>query len=197
MEIIIKKTEFKGSFKNIDQCPKIEIPEFAFIGRSNVGKSSLINMLCGRKDIVKVSNKPGKTQSLNYFLINSAFHFVDLPGYGYARVSKQERKEWEQMIGNFLPNRKQLACVFQLIDSRIEPQLNDIEFSNRLGEWQIPFVLVFTKSDKQSYGATSATILKYQKELKKTWEAVPRAIITSAETRFGKEELLTFIFNTM
>jgi GTP-binding protein len=191
--LIIRSVEFKGSFKNNEQCPQPEIPEFAFIGRSNVGKSSLINMLCNRKDLVRVSNKPGKTQSLNFFLVNDSFHFVDLPGYGYAKVSKAERKEWEVMIEDYLRKRKQLTTVFQLIDIRLTPQKIDIEFTNSLGEWLVPFVLAFTKADKLSVGAGLSNVKLYENVLKKTWETVPDYVVTSAEKRTGKEEIFKAI----
>jgi GTP-binding protein len=189
MSLIIKSTLFVGSFKTYEKAPEREIAEFAFIGRSNVGKSSLINMLCNRKDLVRVSNTPGKTQSLNFFLINDQFHFVDLPGYGYAKVSKVERGEWEKMIEEYIRKRKQLACVFQLIDIRLKPQKLDIDFTNSLGEWGIPFFLVFTKADKLSVSAGLANVELYENKLKETWEELPPKIITSSEKGTGKEDI--------
>jgi len=176
-----------------EDAPVGNVPEFAFIGRSNVGKSSLINMLCNRKDLVKVSHTPGKTRMINFFLINDQFHFVDLPGYGFAKVSQQQRQSFEDMIFQYLGKREQLLCVFVLIDSRLEPQKLDLDFVNQLGERQIPFVIVFTKADKQGNSLTSKHVALFENEMMKSWEVMPQLIITSAVTRRGKDELLSFI----
>jgi GTP-binding protein len=193
----IKSVSFRGSFKSYTQCPADNLPEFAFIGRSNVGKSSLINMLLKRKDMVRVSNKPGKTQSLNYFLINDQFYLVDLPGYGYARVSKTERQQWEKMIAEYFQQRKSLACVYQLIDIRLEPQAADIAFTNQLGEWQIPFQLIFTKSDKVSRNDALRNVQLYFQVLRRTWDVLPHHTITSAEKYVGRDALLDTISLTL
>ena len=190
--MIIKSATYTGSFVKQEDCPQGELAEFAFIGRSNVGKSSLINMLCNRKDLVKISNSPGKTRTINFFLINDQFNFIDLPGYGFAKVSQQQRQSFEKMIFDYLENRKQMQCVFVLIDSRLEPQKLDLDFLNKLGENQIPFVLVFTKADKQGHSLTSKHIAMFQKEMMKNWEALPSIIISSAVTKQGKEEVLKF-----
>jgi GTP-binding protein len=189
----IKSVAFRGSFKNDEQAPADGLYEFAFIGRSNVGKSSLINMLLNRKDLVRVSNKPGKTQSLNYFLVNEQFYLVDLPGYGYARVAKTERKAWEVMIEQYFKYRKTLSCVFQLIDVRLEPQKIDIDFTNQLGAWKVPFQLVFTKCDKVSRNQALRHVQLYFQVLRKTWDVLPHHTITSAEKKYGREELLSII----
>ncbi len=195
--MIIKRVGFRGSFKSYTQCPSDGLPEFAFIGRSNVGKSSLINMLINRKDMVRVSNKPGKTQSLNYFLINDLFYLVDLPGYGYARVSKTERQQWEKMIADYFQHRSALACVYQLIDIRLEPQAVDIAFTNQLGEWQVPFQLVFTKSDKVSRNDALRNIQLYFNILRGTWDILPHHSVTSAEKSVGREALLDTLSRTL
>ncbi len=189
----IKSAEYLYSFKEVGEAPKEAMPEFAFIGRSNVGKSSLINMLCRSKSLVKVSNTPGKTQSLNYFLINKALYFVDLPGYGFAKVSKKERKSWEGMIKNYLEQREQLRTVLVLIDSRHEPQQNDLEFVNYLGEKQIPFVLVFTKADKSGRGNVSRNLLLFKNKMKENWEEIPPVFVTSAAEQTGRDEILGYI----
>jgi GTP-binding protein len=191
--MIIKSANYVSSFMKEEDIPSGDLPEFAFIGRSNVGKSSLINMLCNRKDLVKVSHTPGKTRMINFFLINEQFHFVDLPGYGFAKVSQQQRQSFEDMIFQYLGKREQLLCVFVLIDSRLEPQKLDLDFVNQLGERQIPFVIVFTKADKQGNSLTSRHVALFENEMMKSWEVLPQLIITSAVTRRGKDELLNFI----
>jgi GTP-binding protein len=188
--MIIRTAIYKGSYVKEEDCPKENIPEFAFIGRSNVGKSSLINMLCGKKDLVKVSNSPGKTRTINFFLINDQFHFVDLPGYGYAKVSQLQRKDFEKMIFGYLGKRIPLQVVFVLIDSRHEPQTLDLDFVNQLGERQVPFMLAFTKADKQSVSLTQNHVDLFHREMMKTWEALPLTFITSAESKTGREEIL-------
>lgn len=187
------KAEFVISNTDHTKCPKPDQPEFAFIGRSNVGKSSLINMLTGKKKLAKTSSKPGKTQLINHFIIDDNWYLVDLPGYGYAKTSKKNRSAWQQMIADYLLYRKNLQLVFVLIDSRLEPQKIDLEFINWLGENQIPFALVFTKADKQSVNKGQQNIAKFKRALKATWEALPPIYLTSSETALGKKEVSDYI----
>ncbi|MCB0502194.1 MAG: YihA family ribosome biogenesis GTP-binding protein [Bacteroidetes bacterium] len=189
----IKHAAFIGSFTKISQCPKDPLPEYAFIGRSNVGKSSLINMLTGRKALAKVSHTPGKTKLLNYFKIDDAWYLVDLPGYGYAKVSKSERQSWDKMIRAYLANRSTLSCVFVLIDSRIPPQKIDLEFIHWLGSMQVPFVITFTKIDKIKKNAIQKQVNSFYAELKKMWEDLPECFVTSSVTNAGYEEIHGFI----
>ena len=189
----IHSVEFIGSFEHERQCPKTDLPEYAFIGRSNVGKSSLINMLVGRKDAAHTSSTPGKTQTMNYFLINNEWYLVDLPGYGYARISKTKRKQWQQMINNYLRHRRNLYCVFSLIDSRHSLQKKDLDFLNGLGENHIPFVIAYTKIDKVKKTLRNENITAIEKELLEYWESLPQRFTTSAETQEGREEILGFI----
>ena len=189
----IKSSEFVISNSDYKKCPETDFPEYAFIGRSNVGKSSLINMLLERNSLAKVSGKPGKTQLINHFLINKEWYLVDLPGYGWAKVSKSTKEKWGPMSKNFLLNRKNLRCVCVLIDSRLEPQKIDLEFINWLGERELPFILVFTKSDKQSANKTEINIAKFRKALKEQWEDLPPHFITSSLNSNGRKELLTFL----
>ncbi|MEO0552299.1 MAG: ribosome biogenesis GTP-binding protein YihA/YsxC [Bacteroidota bacterium] len=189
----IIKSEFVTSSANISQCPKEELPEFAFIGRSNVGKSSLINMLTDRKALAKVSSKPGKTQLINHFIINESWYLVDLPGYGWAKVAKTEKAKWGVMIHDYLLERQNLVNLFVLVDSRLEPQKIDIEFINWLGEKQIPFAIVFTKTDKQSKNKTESNIAKYRRFLKNYWEELPPIFTTSSFKKEGRDEVLNFI----
>ena len=188
--MIIKSAEFICSNTRTDKLPPPVLPEYAFIGRSNVGKSSLINMLLQRKGLAKTSQTPGKTQLINHFRVNEDWYLVDLPGYGYARTSKVNRGEWERFIRYYLRNRESLQCVFVLIDSRVEPQKNDIDFCNWLGETGIPFLLIFTKADKQSAVKTDQTVAKFRKELLKSFEEVPKIFITSSENTLGREVVL-------
>ncbi len=188
--MIIKSAEFICSNTRTDKLPPPVLPEYAFIGRSNVGKSSLINMLLQRKGLAKTSQNPGKTQLINHFRVNEDWYLVDLPGYGYARTSKANRGEWERFIRYYLRNRESLQCVFVLIDSRVEPQKNDIDFCNWLGETGIPFLLIFTKADKQSAVKTDQTVAKFRKELLKSFEEVPKIFITSSENTLGREAVL-------
>lgn len=188
--MIIKSAEFICSNTRTDKLPPPVLPEYAFIGRSNVGKSSLINMLLQRKGLAKTSQNPGKTQLINHFRVNEDWYLVDLPGYGYARTSKANRGEWERFIRYYLRNRESLQCVFVLIDSRVEPQKIDIDFCNWLGETGIPFLLIFTKADKQSAVKTDQTVAKFRKELLKTFEEVPKIFITSSENTLGREAVL-------
>lgn len=191
--MIVKEATFIISNNNITKLPKPVYPEYAFIGRSNVGKSSLINMLTNKKNLAKISNTPGKTQLINHFLINENWYLVDLPGYGFAKVSKKIKQDWEKLIKNYLKIRGNLQCVFVLIDSRLPPQKADIEFMNWLGEMQIPFVLVFTKADKQKMPKTQSNVAVFKKEMLKSWEYLPETFITSAQTTLGKDEILHFI----
>ena len=191
--MLIKDAQFIGSFTTISQCPKPDKPEFAFIGRSNVGKSSLINMLTNHKYLAKTSGTPGKTQTINHFLINEEWYLVDLPGYGYAKVSKTSRAKWEKMIRNYLLKRENLQCVFVLIDSRLTPQKLDIEFIDNLGEMRIPFILVFTKTDKITQKEVQENIKAFKTEMMKKWEALPEIFISSTVKKTGKESILAFI----
>ena len=166
------------------------LPEYAFIGRSNVGKSSLINMLTGIKGLAKTSEKPGKTQLINHFLINGDWYLVDLPGYGYARTSKSSRERWQKMIVDYILKREQLVNVFVLVDSRIPPQAIDLEFINFLGQHGVPLIIVFTKIDKQKQGEVARVIANYRNILSEVWEEVPEMLTTSSVTRFGRDRLL-------
>lgn len=189
----INTAEFTLSAPRESMCPKDNRIEYAFIGRSNVGKSSLINMLCGKKKLAKTSAMPGKTLLINHFIINREWYLVDLPGYGYAKRSKTEKARLEQMISGYILQRKQLACVFVLVDVRHEPQQIDLEFINWLGASGIPFAIVFTKADKLSVGKVAGNVEAYKAKLTETWEELPPIFITSSETRVGKEELLGYI----
>ncbi len=181
------------SNSNVTKAPKDRIPEYAFIGRSNVGKSSLINMLMGRKDLAKISGKPGKTQLINHFKINDSWFLVDLPGYGYAQISKKKRTIFQYFIENYFKERQQLVCTFVLIDSRHDPQKIDLEFMQFLGENQIPFCIVFTKADKLGSSKLNKQIISYKKKLLTSWETLPTSFITSSSTGLGKDEFLEFI----
>lgn len=189
----IKSAEYTISSARVQQCPAGELPEFAFIGRSNVGKSSLINMLTGRLNLAKTSSTPGKTVLINHFLINAQWYLVDLPGYGYAKRGMQQRDELQRMISGYILQREQMMNLFLLIDSRHEPQRIDLEFIEWLGENGIPFSIVFTKADKLSKGKLVANIKQYLSELSKQWEELPPYFITSSETRQGRDEVLDYI----
>lgn len=189
----INSADFISSYPRESACPKGGPPEFAFIGRSNVGKSSMINMLTAKKGLAKVSGTPGKTRLINYFLINKLWHLVDLPGYGYARVSKTERKVLENLINGYFARRQELACAFVLIDSTIPPTKNDLEFVNSLGEMQVPFAIAFTKSDRIGKTTLEKNIADFMAKLSETWETLPHYFITSSEYRTGREEILEFI----
>jgi len=193
----IKDVEFIASFPKVSACPVDGKPEFAFIGRSNVGKSSLINMLCNRKGMAKVSVTPGKTQLLNYFLINQTWYLVDLPGYGYARLSKEKKAGFGKMIKNYLEQRSTLVVAFVLIDVRHELQKIDKEFIDWLGENSVPFCLVYTKADKLGKNQVQSNVLSIRKELLKTWNELPEQFITSSETRTGRDEILSSISANM
>ncbi len=192
----IKTTEFVKSSEKWQNCPEPDLPEYAFIGRSNVGKSSLINAMMNRKDLAKTSGTPGKTQLINHFLVNENWYLTDLPGYGYARVSKSIRKDFEKLITNYILNRKNLVNLFVLIDIRHNPQKIDLEFIEWCGESGIPFSIVFTKSDKMKPNAAKENVEDYRTELLKTWADLPEMYITSAEKKEGTEEILNFIKNT-
>lgn len=191
----MKITEAVYVVSNADytKCPAPTLPEYAFIGRSNVGKSSLINMLTGKRDLAKTSPKPGKTQLINHFRINRSWYLVDLPGYGYAKISKTEREKWQQMIGDYLYNRPNLICTFVLVDSRHAPQAADLAFIEKLGTSGVAFHIVFTKTDKLKPEELNQNLEVYQKTLLETWEELPAWFITSAESGKGQEELLNII----
>ncbi len=193
----IKSAEYVISSARVEQCPAGELPEFAFIGRSNVGKSSLINMLTGRAGLAKTSATPGKTILINHFLINGQWYLVDLPGYGYAKRGMGQREELQRMIAGYILRREQMVNLFLLIDSRHEPQRIDLEFITWLGENGIPFSIVFTKADKLAKGKLTANIKGYLNELSEQWEELPPYFITSSETRQGRDELLDYIDNIM
>ena len=191
--MIIKSAEFIVSNKEVSKCPKTDLPEYAFIGRSNVGKSSLINMLTNRKKLAKTSSTPGKTQLINHFLINEEWHLVDLPGYGFAKVSKVTREKWGELIHKFLMKRENLRCTFILIDIRIEPQKSDLEFLEWMGINQLPFVIIFTKSDKLNKTTLINNIEQYKSTLLERWAELPQFIVSSAITTQGKEAILDVI----
>jgi GTP-binding protein len=191
--MVIRSAKFVISSPSIEKCPKPSLPEYAFIGRSNVGKSSLINMITGIKTLAKVSQTPGKTQIINHFLINEKWYIVDLPGYGYAKVSKTSRKLFSGMITSYIQNRENLYCLFVLIDSRLEPQKIDIKFINWLGEKQIPFALIFTKTDKINTPTLQNNIAIYKKEILNYWEELPKIFTCSAVTRIGRDEIIEYI----
>ncbi|NOY48881.1 MAG: YihA family ribosome biogenesis GTP-binding protein [Chlorobi bacterium] len=189
----IKSAEFVISNQDVAKCPNNNIPEYAFIGRSNVGKSSLINMLTDRKSLAKTSGRPGKTQLINHFIINKNWYLVDLPGYGYARVSKSSKKTFQKFITAYFNKRKQLVSAFVLVDIRHEPQPIDLNFMSWLGEHMIPFSIVFTKADKLKPKAIENHIEDYKNTLLETWEEMPNYFITSASKSIGKDELLNYI----
>ena len=191
------RVEFKGSFPSIETLPKNDLPEFAFIGRSNVGKSSLINMICDHKDLAKTSSKPGKTQHIVRFSVDNKWYLVDLPGYGYAKVSKESREKFGRLIQDYILDRESLYCLFVLIDSRLEPQKIDLEFMEWLGVSGIPFCITFTKTDKLKPSELEINVKNYQEKLLETWEFLPDIFITSAEKKVGKDELLKFINNIL
>lgn len=189
----IKSAEFVSSYTSYKDCPKTDIPEYAFVGRSNVGKSSLINMLMERKKLAKTSQNPGKTQLINQFRINGDWFLVDLPGYGFAKVAKSMRKDFNILIKDYAKYRENLMCLFVLLDSRHEPQKNDLEFMRWLGENQIPFAMIFTKIDKLSSSALNKNLKHYKNEMLKQWEALPDIFITSSENKIGRLDILNFI----
>lgn len=184
----ITSAEFVISNTEIEKCPVADKPEYAFIGRSNVGKSSLINMLCERNKLAKTSQTPGKTQLINHFLINESIYIVDLPGYGFAKVSRQSRNKWEKFTHQYLKTRPNLLYTFVLIDSRIKAQKVDLEFMEWMGKNRIPFVMIFTKIDKLSSSVLNKNITAYKKEMLNSWEDLPPIILSSSTTKIGKEE---------
>lgn len=206
--MLVKKASYLISSPEVAQCPKADRPEFAFIGRSNVGKSSLINMLCDQHQLAKTSAAPGKTQLINHFEVESTdqpvsskkydkWYLVDLPGYGYAKVSISSRRRWEQMIENYLKKRENLMNVFVLIDARHEPQQIDLEFVNKLGAWEVPFCLVFTKADKETQKEVSRNVKSFLDAMRTTWQFLPAHFVTSAVKGLGKEKLLGFLQSCM
>ena len=191
--MIIKSAAFLQSNTKIDKLPAANKPEYAFIGRSNVGKSSLINMLTNRKQLAKTSSTPGKTITINHFLINENWYLVDLPGYGFAQRSKKDREAWKIMLDNYIKNRKNLVSMFVLVDSRIEPQKIDLEFINHLGELQMPFSIIFTKVDKIKDIELQHNLQAYKEKLAEEWEEMPNIFITSSEKEVGKDDVLNYI----
>ncbi len=191
--MIIRSAEFVISNTDVAKCPQTTIPEYAFIGRSNVGKSSLINMLTQHKGLAMTSQKPGKTQLINHFIINNEWHLVDLPGYGYARVGQANRERLKGIIEDYILERPQLTSLFILLDCRHEPQRIDLEFIEWAGENGVPFSLVFTKADKLSRGKLATNIELYKQRLLETWEELPPIFVTSSEERLGRDELLAYI----
>lgn len=189
----ITQSRFVISNSKVEDCPNSQLPEYAFIGRSNVGKSSLINMLTGRKNLAKVSGKPGKTRLINHFLINEKWHLVDLPGYGYAKVSKKEKKVFQKFITDYFKKRKQLVNAFVLIDSRHEPQSIDLEFMQWLGVNAIPFSIIFTKTDKLKPQALDQNIIQYKSVLMEYWEELMPIFLSSSKDKTGRDEILSYI----
>ena len=195
--MIIKKAVFDGSYQYEKDCPETGLPEFAFIGRSNVGKSSLINMICEQKGLAKVSQSPGKTQTINFFTVDEDWYLVDLPGYGYARQSKTTRAEFSRIITEYFKRRETLACAIILIDGMLPPQKIDLEFLGMIGELKIPFVLAFTKTDRVKPVYLKQNIKNFETKLLENWNVMPHYFITSAEKKGGKEEILEFVEDIM
>lgn len=200
--MIIKKAVYLTSSATYEQCPKADMPEYAFIGRSNVGKSSLINMLCNNNKLAKTSAAPGKTQLINHFEIESSakekspavkWYLVDLPGYGFAKVSQSSRRRWEQMIENYLRKRENIVQVFVLLDVRLKPQPIDLDFVNGLDKWQVPFSLIFTKADKEKPLAAQRNVNAFLDVLRQSWQFLPQHFISSASNKMGRDEILNFI----
>lgn len=189
----IHEASFIKSSVKLNQCPEAKLPEFAFVGRSNVGKSSLINMLLSRKNLAKTSQNPGKTQHINHFIINDSWYLADLPGYGYAKASKKKRAFFHKLITDYAKKRNNLYCLFVLIDSRLEPQQNDLDFIEWCGINQVPFVLIFTKSDKLSSNKLKSNMNHYKEVLLQQWEELPPLFITSATKQNGRDEVLEYI----
>lgn len=189
----IKSAKYLISNVNVEACPKPDRPEFAFIGRSNVGKSSLINMLTRQSKLAKTSGTPGKTQLINHFIVNNEFYIVDLPGYGYAKVAQNQRRKWEHMIADYLQKRENLMTVFVLIDSRHKPQQIDLEFISQLGEWGIPFNIVFTKADKTTQHEAAKNARTFKEIMKKDWEYIPQTFMTSSVKFLGRKDMLAYM----
>lgn len=196
MAMIVKSAEFVCSSSKIGQCPKGDIPEFAFIGRSNVGKSSLINMLCGIGGLAKVSSTPGKTQLINHFIVNKSWYLVDLPGYGYAKVAKSVRRGFSKLITDYTEKHENLCFLFVLVDVRHEPQRIDLEFIDAMGDAGVPFAVVFTKADKLPASALERNVEAYKAKLSESWSVLPLFFVTSSEKRRGRDEILDFIDKT-
>lgn len=196
-DMLIRSASFVKSSETLEQCPETDLPEFGFIGRSNVGKSSLINMITGWSRLARTSSEPGKTRTINHYLINSEWYLVDLPGYGYARVPIKLREKWQKNTWDYITRRETLMCLFVLIDSRHEPQQSDLEFMELLGRNRIPFARVFTKSDKLSRPALIKSIQQYDSTMLGIWEALPVTFISSTVKRTGREEILSFIEETI
>lgn len=192
----IKEVEFVKSSPDVKSCPDTDIPEYAFVGRSNVGKSSLINYLANRHKLAKTSGDPGRTRLINHFIVNKSWHLVDLPGYGYAKVSKSDRASFLKIIYSYLLNRKSLICLFLLIDCRHKPQSNDLEFMRWLGKNQVPFVICFTKTDKLSSSELNKAMKSYKQTLLKEWESLPQIFYSSTTQNRGRTEILSFIETT-
>jgi GTP-binding protein len=191
----IKSAQYLMSNDDFRKCPKPDMPEFAFIGRSNVGKSSLINMLTSNSKLAKTSASPGKTQKINHFVINNSWYLVDLPGYGYAKVSKSQREVFRKMIEGYILNRQNLVNIFVLVDSRLEPQEIDVEFINWLGANRVPFTIIFTKTDKIGPNVLAAKVDAYKEHLHQTWESLPDMLVSSAVSKMGQDEILDYIQN--
>lgn len=189
----IRSAKYLISNPKVEGCPEPDKPEYAFIGRSNVGKSSLINMLTNQTKLAKTSGSPGKTQLINHFLINYDWYMVDLPGYGFAKVSQKQRAAWEKMIADYLKKRENLVCVFVLIDSRLKPQQLDLDFINQLGDWGIPFALVFTKADKITQREAAANVRAFIDKMKEEWEFIPQKFVTSSVKFHGRKDILNYI----
>ena len=189
------KADYIASYPSYKQCPESTYPEYAFIGRSNVGKSSLINMLIGRKDLARTSKQPGKTQLINLFNIDDVWQLADLPGYGYAKISKKMRDQWKKMVDEYLMYRPNLVCAFQLIDINIPPQKNDQEFMGWLAKNRIPFAIAFTKADRLTKNALASKLASYRKHMLKEWTEMPHSFVTSGETGMGREELVQYILS--
>ncbi|PWT75730.1 MAG: YihA family ribosome biogenesis GTP-binding protein [Bacteroidetes bacterium] len=202
--MVIRSSQYIISSPDYTKCPKPDRPEYAFIGRSNVGKSSLINMIAGNEKLAKTSGSPGKTQLINHFALESSnsrdeknkiqhWYIVDLPGYGFAKVSQTQRKKWERMIEDYLRKRTNLAQVFLLVDSRHSPQKIDLEFLDELGKWQVPFSIIFTKSDKENQRIVSLNVKAFFERMRETWQFLPAHVITSAVKKSGRDKILTWI----
>jgi GTP-binding protein len=189
----IKRVKFISSMADLAKLPEPTLPEYAFIGRSNVGKSSLINALTGNKSLAYTSSNPGKTQTINHYIVDEAWYLVDLPGYGYARVSQTQRAKFAKMIHDYMLKRKNIMTVFVLVDSRIEPQASDLDFIQFLGENAIPFAIVFTKTDKGKQGQVASAVNRYKKKLEESWEELPKMFLTSAVKGKGVQELIEYI----
>lgn len=194
--MIIKQVKYLQSGPTVKECPPPNLPEYAFTGRSNVGKSSLINMLANRNKLAFVSKQPGKTITINHYLINNNWYLVDLPGYGFAKRSKELRGAWEDNLEEYVKTRENLQCVFVLVDSRMDPQENDIGFINALGEWQVPCAIIFTKTDKNNQSETAKKVNKFKAELSKYWDELPQMFLTSSVEKKGRDKILDFVEKT-